>query len=251
VPDDDVLALLRQSSISFTGTVETLGQSTVADLPVDDRTAVIVVDNVLHAPSAFSRLAGQRVTVQLAPDADPPQPGTRLAVFANAVAIGDSLAVSEVGRLAPEEVEPAPGGAGFAADEAPPVGRLQSDLEGQRAREHAEQAAAVVVGRVVGLRKAGDLPTREHDPDWWWADLQVFHVERGPVAEGPLSVLYANSLDVRWRACPKPKASQDGLWILHDTEDRLRELGPFWLPHPEDYAPVQGIERLQNGSVER
>jgi hypothetical protein len=75
----------------------------------------------------------------------------------------------------------------------------------------------------------------------------VFHVERGPVAEGALSVLYANSLDVRWRACPKPKASQDGLWILHDTEGPLHELGPFWLPHPEDYAPVQGLDRLQDG----
>ncbi|HST82207.1 MAG TPA: hypothetical protein VLL08_10775 [Kineosporiaceae bacterium] len=246
--DEDVLALLRQSAISFIGTVEMLGASTMPDLPVDERTAVVVVDQVLHTPAAFTNLAGTRVTVQLDPAVDLPPVGTRLALFANAMAFGDSLAVREVGRLSPQEVEPQ--GQGFAAGD-PPVTRLQDQLERARAQDHAAEVAAVVVARVTGLRKAGTPATREHDPDWWWADLEVYHVERGPVSEGALSVLYANSLDVRWRAKPKPKASQDGLWFLHATEGSLAELGPYYLMDGDDFAPVQSIDALQADGQER
>jgi hypothetical protein len=244
VADEEVLALLRDSAISFTGTVETLGAATVPDIPVDERTAVVVVDSVLHAPAAFSQLAGQRVTVQLSPDAEVPQPGERLALFANAIAYGDSLAVGEVGRLAPDEVDFQGGGFGV---EEPPVSRLSAQLAAEQVKAHADEAAAVVVARVIGLRKVSGPATREHDPDWWLADLEVFHVERGPVQEGPLSVVYANSLDVRWRSSPKPKASQDGLWILHATEGTMRDLGDYYLMDSNDYSPIQGMDEIQGG----
>ena len=85
----------------------------------------------------------------------------------------------------------------------------------------------------------------EHDPDWWQATLEVQHVERGTVEPGPMSVLYANSLDVQWRAAPKPKASQEGLWILHATAGQLAEVARFQIVHPEDYQPVQSLDALR------
>ena len=66
MPDDAVTKLLKQSSISFVGTVERLGASTMTDVPIDNHTAVVRVDQVLHAPDAFVNLAGSPVTVQLA-----------------------------------------------------------------------------------------------------------------------------------------------------------------------------------------
>jgi hypothetical protein len=241
--EDAITTLLRQSAISFTGTVERLGASSVADLPVDSRTGLVHVDQVLHAPDAFAKLAGSTVTVQFASDAEPPAPDERLALFTNATAFGQNLAVAEVGRLPATAVEQRvalAAGAGQA-----PLADLQTRIEADQLREHADGAEAVVVGRVLGLAKAGQPTYSEHDPDYWRATMEVQHVERGNVPAGPLNVLYANSQDVRWRHAPKPRAGQDGMWILHATDGALRELAPFQLVHPEDYRPLQHLEALR------
>jgi hypothetical protein len=243
--EQEITERLRQSALSFVGTVDRLGAATMRDVPVDDHTAVVQVDQVLYAPQALSRLSGVKVTVQLAPDTELPAPGERATFFTNPAVVGQSLAVTEVGRLPVEVVEPylattaAPGAA-------TPLETLQQAVADERLREHAQQADAVVVGRVAKLEKA--LPARfdEHDPDWWRATLDVAHVERGPELGGQVDVLYANSLDVRWRRSPKPKAAQEGLWLLHSTSGDLREAAPFVVLHPEDYQPVERLERLRS-----
>jgi hypothetical protein len=101
-----------------------------------------------------------------------------------------------------------------------------------------------VLGRVVALRRAAGPPLREHDADWWVATLEVAHAERGDVGD-VLDVLYPNSIDVRWREVPKPKAGQDGLWILHATDGDLRALAPFRIAHPEDLQEPQQLEALR------
>jgi hypothetical protein len=103
----------------------------------------------------------------------------------------------------------------------------------------------VVVGRVVKVEKAVAATGSEHDPDWWRATIDVYHVERGTVALGEIGVLYANSLDVRWRRAPKPRAAQEGVWILHVTQGDLQSVAPFQLLHPEDYQPVEQLEALR------
>jgi len=62
-----------------------------------------------------------------------------------------------------------------------------------------------------------------------------------------VSVLYANSLDVRWRASPKPKAAQEGIWLLHATVTPLTELAAFEIVHPEDLQPLERLESLREG----
>jgi hypothetical protein len=190
---DAVLELLRQTPFSFVGTVERLGAATMTDVPIDRRTAVVHVDQVLHAPSAFAQLAGSRITVQLAAGA---KEGEQLAFFANGVAFGSSVAVAEVGRLPAAQV--APHLARAEATGSGPFEDLQAELEADRLREHAKDAAAVVVGRVTKLEKVGTAGWSEHDPDWWKATVDVQHVESGRRRAEEIEILYPNSMGVQW-----------------------------------------------------
>src|SRR6266536_3039278 len=231
---EPIAGALRDSALSFIGTVERLGAATLDDVPVDDHTSVVRVDHVLHAPASLEQLSGMSVTVQLSPDAEQLAPGDRAAFFTNPSVFGKGLAVTEV---EPHLATAAPG--------ASPLEPFQRAVADQRLRDHAEQADAVVVGKVVGLVDAGLSEFGEHDPDWWRATLDVVHVERGAVAGPQVSVLYANSLDVRWRSSPKPKASQEGLWLLHATDGPLRDVAPFQIPHPEEYQPATRLDQLR------
>ncbi len=243
--DDRVAELVAQAPLSFIGTVENLGASTMGDLPIDQRTAVVHVVQVLHAPAALSHLEGHRVTVQLSDDVDPPKVGDTLGFFAEGLAFGETIAVRELGRVTLEELEPH---ITAAAEKGEPgaFAPLLRQQKTSRLREHASGADAVVVGRVVKLEDAVGPATSEHNPDWWKATLQVDHVESGDVHPGTVEVLYPNSLDVRWATVPKPKASQEGMWILHATEGDLREAAPFQILHPEDYQPVQQLETIRD-----
>ena len=231
--DGDALDALQQASFAFVGTIEQLGAATMADLDVDDRTAVVRVDRVLHAPEGFTGLAGERITLKLAPDADVPGVGETLGFFANGLAFGDSIALGEVGRRPAAELEQLTAAA------------TGDQVELARLRRHVDEADAVVVATVVRLQDVEAPDRSEHDPDWWQAVLAVDRVARGTVAPGELTVLFPNSLDVLWRHAPKPKPGQDGVWILHGTGGELRALAPFQLLHAEDYQPVQSLDRLR------
>lgn len=239
--DEAITALLGEGPFAFVGTIEHVGAATMTDVPIDSRTAVVRVDHVLQAPEALPTLEGQRITMQLKEDT---QPGEQAAFFAQGLAFGESVAVTEVGRVAVEAVEPHVT-RGFEAGAPAGFEALQRAAQAARLREHAAGADAIVVGRVVGLEDVLEPVISEHDPDWWRATIDVAHVEKGDVQTGPLRVLYANSLDVQWRLSPKPKASQEGLWILHATEGDQREAAPFEIPHPEDYQPVQSLDDLR------
>jgi hypothetical protein len=241
--EQEILGAVDQSGLSFVGTVERLGAATMAGVPVNDRTAVIRVEQVLHSPELLKRLSGMSVTVQLRPDADLPSPGDRAAFFTNPTVFGEGLVTTEVVRLPVSEIDP------LLATATPgegPLDRFQRALEDQQLLEHAEQADAIVVGKVARLVDAGLSAASEHDPDWWRATFDVIHVERGPVTGPQVDVLYANSQDVLWRNSPKPRASQEGVWLLHSTEDGLRNVAPFEIPHPEDYQPVTRMEQLRS-----
>jgi hypothetical protein len=91
---------------------------------------------------------------------------------------------------------------------------------------------------------------REHDPNWWIARLDVDLVAKGdvpPAGDGlrSLDVLYANSLDIRWREFPKPKAAQGGLWLLHDTDPENKHLAPLQILHGIDLQPSTQLEFLR------
>jgi hypothetical protein len=239
---DEIKALMAQAPFSFVGTVLHLGAATTTQVPIDDRTAVVSVDHVLHAPDAFKHLDGHQITVQLSATIDPPAVGESAAFFVQGVSFGESIVVAEVGRLPVESVAPH---AQAAVDAGKPAGAFEGlarEIQQADLRAHMEGADAVIVGRVVGLEKAHQTVRSEHDPHWWRATIEVDHVERGEVSGPTVQVLYANSLDVRWHRSPKPKAGQSGVWILHKTDAALQDLAPFQMVHPEDMQPTQQLD---------
>jgi uncharacterized lipoprotein YmbA len=52
-------------------------------------------------------------------------------------------------------------------------------------------------------------------------------------------------MDVRWHGVPKPKASSEGVWILHATEGALRDAAPFQLVDEDDYQPVDQLDAIR------
>ncbi|HEY0632787.1 MAG TPA: hypothetical protein VGC98_12085 [Thermoleophilaceae bacterium] len=246
--DESIKQLLAKSSVAFTASVEARGEAGVGGVEPDDRTVVVQVGELLHAPPNIAMPAGSRVTVQLSPDLPELAVGDRATFFANGWVYGDNLAVTEVGRASPEDA--AAPTARLAALDIPvsPVRAAVAELEDDKVVEHAEEADAVVRGHVVGLNA---VPTagapREHDPIWWVATLQVDLVERGelPGGSGTVDVLYANSLDVHWREAPKPKAGESGMWLLHRAPDDLSEHAPFQVLHAIDLQPSLNLELLR------
>jgi hypothetical protein len=239
----NALDLMARTGISFVGTVKGSATLGLTGVTVDDRTVTVRVDQVLHAPDALAHLAGSDITVQLDPGAKVLAPGQQVAFFTNAVAFGDMISVAEVDRLSVAAVAPQMSSA-LAMGVSPEMD-VRRLLEDRQLKEHAAGSEAIVLARVIGLEKAGPMRLAEHDPDWWRATFDVRHIEQGHLPEGDLQVLYANSLDTQWRNAPKPRASQDGLWFLHATKGDLRELAPWVIPDPEDYQPVENLERLR------
>jgi hypothetical protein len=235
---------MAEAAFSFVGTVEPAAD-TAQDIPDGDRLAVVHVDRVLQVPDAFTQLAGTTVSLRPAEGADMPTPGETFTFFANGLAFGAGVALVEVARLPMDEAT-AQLAMGPAAGGEDPLDTLQRQLAATRVRDHASTADAIILARVVGLERAAGSPVREHAADWWRATMHVTHAERGDVADdAEIKVLYANSLDVRWREAPKPKASQNGLWFLHITDGELAALAPFEIVHAEDLQPVQNLELLR------
>jgi len=235
---------MAEAAFSFVGTVEPAAD-TAQDIPDGDRLAVVHVDRVLQVPDAFTQLAGATVYLRPAEGADMPTPGETFTFFANGLAFGADVSLVEVARLPVDEAA-AQMAMGPAVGGEDPLDTLQRQLAATRVRDHASTADAIILARVVGLERAAGSPVREHDPDWWRATMHVTHAERGDVADdAEVKILYANSLDVHWREAPKPKASQNGLWLLHATEAELQPLAPFKIIHAEDLQPPQNLELLR------
>jgi hypothetical protein len=242
---DEIKALLAKAPFSFIGTVLHLGAATTTAVPVDGRTAVVHVDHVLHAPDAFARLDGHQITVQLSPAVDPPPVGESRAFFAQGLAFGDSIAVTELGRLPVESIQTHAQAAVNAGLTAGAFNGLLAEMKDDHLRAHATEVDTVVVGRVIGVQKVGPPMRSEHDPDWWCATIDVGHVERGSVSPGPVKVLFANSRDIRWHKSPKPQAGQSGLWLLHKSTQDVAALAPFQILHAEDMQPTQQLDVLR------
>ncbi|MEU5599631.1 hypothetical protein [Streptomyces sp. NPDC020298] len=246
---DTVTELFDKSDLIFEGTVTHLGESRVASVPADEHTAVVRVSQVLHAKDAFARLAGSEVTVRLTDDRDPPAVGETDAFFTGGAVYGEGLVVQEIGRLPTDDVRQHVEHAATLGERMP-LSDLERTRQNNTLLSHAEQAAAVVVGIVVGQEQLGaehtaDTPVTEHDPDWWLAHINVVHVERGDVSEGPLDVLYSNSRDIHWHTAPAPEASQEGMFLLHATEGDLAEVARFQIRDRHDVQPVHRLETMQ------
>ena len=260
--DRSVKELLASSQLAFAGHVEEVGRSTVGGVEADDRTVVVRVSQLLHAPEGVELPPGSRVTVQLSPDLSALGPGEQATFFANGWVYGETLAVTEVGRTsvqdaaAPEATATADDDEEAVAPTVSPVEAAKAELDDDELVEHAREADAVIRGQVTALAQVPkEGPAGEHDADWWIATIAADLVAGGEIPGaseegGSVEVLYANSLDRYWRHSPKPKAGQAGLWLLHRARDELAGFAPFELVHPMDVQPSLRLDLLRERGVE-
>jgi hypothetical protein len=252
VADRSVKELLASSQLAFAGAVEAAGQSTVGGVEANDRTVVVRVSQLLHAPEGVVLPEGASITVQLSPDLPALGPGEQATFFANGWVYGDTLAVTEVGRTSVEEAAAPTAAQPDVEEPLSPVEAARAELDDDDLVEHAREADAVIRGQVTALAQVPkEGPAREHDPDWWIATIHADVVARGEVPDvseegGNVEVLYANSLDRRWRQAPKPKAGQAGLWLLHRAREELAGFAPFELAHPIDVQPSLRLDLLRD-----
>jgi hypothetical protein len=239
--------LLASAGLVFTGRLIQIGASTVSGLPDDGRLSIVEIVELLKHPPGLDLPAGARVTVRLSDDLPLPEPDEQWTFFTNGWVYGETLAVTEVGRMPVDQT--AARTATFAGQSVSIVSQALDELAQDDVLAHARDADAVVRGRVVSLSEVPEPSApREHDPDWWIASLGVDLVEKGdvpgfsPGQTTNVGVLYANSQDYHWREAPKPKASQAGAWLLHRAPEALQNLAPFQILHPVDLQPSVQIE---------
>src|SRR5467141_3485936 len=91
------VALAKQSSIVFDGTVSQLGATSFPGVRKSAQTIVVRVDSVLKKPSAVSLKKGDDVTVELK-DPTAFQQGTQATFYTEGWIFGSGVAVKELGH---------------------------------------------------------------------------------------------------------------------------------------------------------
>jgi hypothetical protein len=256
--------LADQAKFVFQGTVTKLHAVTnPAEIPLSDRTVVVRVDRVIHAPDALNDYAGHEVTVQLAPN-EKVQEGQSFIFYTNGWIFGDSLAVQSVGH----ENATVPAVAALSSHPGDPA----QSLKAREAMTQVARADLIVTGRVSAVRipheearaaasaVGGGRTTErisEHAPFWQEAVIDVDAVHKGDAAKSVV-VKFPSSTDVRWYNTPKFHPGQEGVFLLH--KDQLAKempaaaaktamapgIGPgmYTALNPADVQPLDELPRL-------
>lgn len=233
--------LVAEAAYAFKGVVKRSHEAAMKGVPVNERTAVVTVEEVLDGPSTLNSYMGKDITVQLQ---RPMKHAEKATFFANPWIFGDSVAVTETGHL-------------DATLDSATLRRQILDarmaLDDERLRRALASAALVVVGTVTATNMAfepkGDSAISFHAPQWRVALLNIKSVEKGKLEAPTAHVLYAASRDRMWTASPKFPARQEGVYLLH-TDQMARVLAPFRVGgltaiDPLDHQPLNQLERVR------
>jgi hypothetical protein len=239
-------ALVRQSSITFVGTVSQVAASALAAVPKSPQTIVVRVDSVLKKPAAVSLKKGDSVTVEVKDPAAFPE-GMRATFYTEGWIFGSGVAVKELGHSAPPS-----GGAAETAGK--PVEQAPSGISDQDLQRLLATCDYVVIGRVTDVHPwtvpksaSPHYRTSEHSANWQEAVLQVQSVLKGPkVKKNKVVVRFPLSRDVAWVSAPKFEPGQQGIFILQKDEVSGTSVGGYkadvytclkpgdWLPMTEE-----------------
>ncbi len=211
-----------EASFIFQGTVVAVGAATLSMVDVNDLTAIVRVDRVLRAPEQMEHIAGREITVRLR---EPIDAGATAVFEAQGWLYGDSLAVVETSRRGAPEGEPPTAAAEHALESAAAADRAATFRSALK--ERADEASAVVIGRVTGVRETAEAATEdrlsEHAPRWAVATVEVDEAVKGRQS-GTIEVLFASSDDVMWRDAPKLAVGQKAVMLLQkgapEVEDK-------------------------------
>jgi len=234
------------------GTVRRTGASAVPAIPAGESSAVVAVEQVLHAPDALAGFAGQEVTVRLA-EAGSVSEGQRATFFTTVLSFADSLGLAEIEHHPAEEEVSALAGR---------VTDARASAAEQRMQDQVARADVIVSGRVTDVRSPSatsvlasgtEAPVSEHDPHWMEAVLSVDSVVKGTQPAGETVVLFPASRDVAWARAPKLEVGHEGVYLLHSSQatpelaPRLRAGAPavFTALDPLDVRPAGEVDHVR------
>jgi hypothetical protein len=213
-------AMVKQSSITFVGTVSQVAASSLTSVPKSEQTIVVRVDSVLKKPAAVSLKKGDTVTVKVK---DPAafQEGTQATFYTEGWIFGSGVAVKELGHEQAPSGEP-PG----AAQTEKPVEQNPSEITDKDLQRLTAAADYVVIGRVTDVHPwtvpksaASRYRTSEHTASWHEAVLQVQSVLKGPkLKKNKIVLRFPLSRDVAWVSAPKFEPGQQGVFILQKED---------------------------------
>jgi hypothetical protein len=228
---------MRDSRFVFTGTIESSGSSSLSAVPASAGTAVVLVERIHHAPAPLLDQTGERVTIESGDGSVGHDGGTRRVFFTNPMLYGETLALREVGSFeAPDDLDGVHD----------IVLTAIADMSESELVSHLAASDAVVAGRVTAVQQASETPPAlrsEHDPDWHVAVIRVRLSLRG-AHRGDLRARFPASRDIRWYRVPKPRRGDEGIFVLHEDGLQVGDAALVLL-HPEDFHPLDELERLQ------
>jgi hypothetical protein len=254
---DNQAALVKQSSIIFTGTVSQVAATSFAGVPKSAQTIVVRVDSVLKKPAAVSLKKGDNVTVEVK---DPAafQDGTRATFYAEGWIFGSGVAVKELSH----EIVPTGGTPGAAYTGEKAFGQVQQEISDQDLQRRLAAADYVVIGRITDVHQwiipksaAARYRTSEHSANWHEAVLQVQSVLKGPkLKRNKMVVRFPLSRDVAWVNAPKFEKGEQGIFILKKDQisgDPTASLGGYKVDvytclKPGDWLPITDEARVRS-----
>ena len=249
------VALVKQSSIIFAGTVSQLEATSFADVPKSTRTIVVRVESVLKKPPAVSLKKGDNVTVEVK-DPGAFRPGMEVTFYTDAWIFGSGVAVKELSHAM------RPSGGKPAAAEERAIGQIEEQISDQDLKQRLASADFVVVARVTGVRTwtapgLSSVPHRvtEHDPDWHDAVIKIESILKGPkIRKNKLVVRFPQCNDVAWVHAPRFEKNQEGIFFL--VKDEVSgaptallegsEVNAYTCLRPGDWLPKSDQARVRS-----
>ena len=219
--------LAREARFVFTGTVKKLKAATLPEIKKADkeRTVIVRVDQILHAPPMFSNRTGQDITMQLK-KGEKVTVGQQAEFYTNSWLIGnEGVAVISLGHRPVQEATAAALSAAAPSDPA-------KTLAARDMQAHVDDADMVVTGKVKSVNipdeefnaftaEAGGPsakpPLSEHDPKWQEAVVEIDNVQKGSHDKKSVTLRFPSSKDRMWADAPKFKPGQSGYFVLHKT----------------------------------
>ncbi|MCA1560925.1 MAG: hypothetical protein LC804_11895, partial [Acidobacteria bacterium] len=212
--------------------------------------AIVRVDRVLRAPEQMEQIAGRDITVQLRQSA---AVGTTAVFETDGWLYGESMAVLETGRRrSAKAARSLEAEADVEAGRETPAAAARATAHRSAVQARAEEASAVVVGRVVGVRQVetaaragpgGEERQSEHDPRWAIAEVEVDESLKGRKS-GTIEVLFASSEDVMWYRAPKLVVGQKATMLLQKGAPEVEDKRADAVVDELDVQPADTAEIL-------
>ncbi len=245
----------------FKGTIKKSNASNLEQVPRASDTAIVHVDEIVHAPAALAKTLGHLITVKLGAGARA-KAGDQLLFHANGWLFGKTIAVESL-----KQEKSATAQTMLAAGPVDPVQALKNNelrqrvtdadvvVEGQVSSVHLPQAQ-----RIAGVTASttGGRPVSEHDPKWREAVIDVQAVHKGKLSTKQVVVRFPSSTDVQWHRAPKFKTGDRGLWLLHSESGPSAPVGAkakavasslpkapvYTALHPMDFQPATTLHAV-------